>query len=148
MFHNQSSIGVIASGGIKYSYEGEIVDLLGLNNTVMAHNQGDRTGHKNHAAFEIETFYQLQPDIVWPLLVNENNWEYSEIELKGRWENTSAFKGLFNDSLFLEKYSYANVNRNAGLTNRNALVAWFKKDFLRNLDSDNDFVVEKYQYTP
>lgn len=142
------SIGVIASGGIKYSYEGEIVDLLGLNNTVMAHNHGDRTGHKNHAAFEIKTFYQLQPDIVWPLLVNENNWEYSEVKLKGRWENTSAFKGLFNDMLFLEEYSYAKVSRNTELTNRNALVAWFRKDFLNKLVSNTKFHIEEYQYTP
>jgi hypothetical protein len=142
------SIGVIASGGIKYSYKGEIVDLLGLNNTVMAHNQGDRTGPKNHAAFEIETFYKLQPDIVWPILVNDNDWEYNEVILRTRWENISAFKGLFNDPQFLEMYSYAKISEIAETTNKHALVAWFKKDLLQELKANADFLVEEYEYSP
>ena len=141
-------IGVIASGGIKYSYGGEIVDLLGLNNTIMAHNHGDRTGYKNHAAFEIGTFYKLQPDIVWPINVNEGEWQYSEVELKERWENILGFKGLFNDPHFLELYVYARVSRKSESGNGTALVAWFKKDFLKSIVANADFLVEEYQYTP
>lgn len=141
------SIGVIASGGIKYSYEGEIIDLLGLNNITMAHNDGNRLGYKNHAAFEIETFYQLQPDIVWPLLVHQSNWQYSEADLRERWETTLGFKGLFNEARFLEFYSYAKVDKNAS-ADQKALVAWFRKDFLQHLKVDPVFLVEEYHYSP
>jgi hypothetical protein len=142
---NLPSIGVIASGGIKYSYAGEIIDLLGLNNTTMAHNRGDRMGYKNHAAFEVEMFFLLKPDIVWPLLVNGNEWQYSESELKNRWENQSAFKGLFDAPRFLESYSYAKVNRKG---NNAALVAWLRKDFLQVLKTAPEFIVEEYDYWP
>lgn len=139
------SIGVIASGGIKYSYSGEIIDLLGLNNTVMAHNHGERIGYKNHAAFEVETFFQLEPDIVWPRDVDAN-WTYSETDLRERWENTLGFKGLFNDPRFLDLYEYAKVSKKTG--NEIALVAWFKKDLVKRLISQPEFIVEEYPYSP
>jgi hypothetical protein len=139
-------IGVIASGGIKYSYEGEIIDLMGLNNTVMAHSDGDRTGHKNHAAFTVATFYELQPDIVWPKLVNQSKWQYAEITLKEGWENKQGFKGLFDEPHFLELYTYAQVSSKP--ENKYALVAWFKKDFLKQLEATPDFHVVEYQYIP
>jgi arabinofuranosyltransferase len=141
------SLGVIASGGIKYSYNGEIIDLLGLNNTVMAHNHGDRKGYKNHAAFEVKTFYQLQPDIVWPVRV-DGNWQYNAQALKERWENTLSFKGLFDDSHFLELYEYAKVRKATPSENEMALVAWFKKDFLKTIMANENFVVEEYRYIP
>ena len=139
------SLGVVTSGGIKYSYNGEIVDLMGLNNTLMAHNHGDRKGIKNHAAFDIPTFYELQPDIVWPRTVIENNWGYSESEIKESWENKEGLKGLFDQPHFLEIYSYAKVS---GETNNGyALVGWFKKDFLEHLTTSTDLHVEKYIYS-
>jgi arabinofuranosyltransferase len=140
------SLGVVTSGGIKYSYDGEVVDLMGLNNTIMAHNRGDRKGIKNHAAFDIDTFYQLQPDIVWPLTVLEKDWQYSELGIKESWENREGFKGLFDQPQFLELYSYAKVKSKTG--NRYALIGWFKKDFLKQLGTNPDFQVEKYTYMP
>jgi arabinofuranosyltransferase len=139
------SLGVVTSGGIKYSYAGEIVDLMGLNNTIMAHNHGDRKGIKNHAAFDIQTFYQLQPEIVVPLTVIENSWQYSEIEIKESWENREGLKGLFDQPYFLERYTYAKVNDK--IEDRYALVGWFKKDFLEQLSANSDFRVEEYQYS-
>lgn len=140
------SLGVVTSGGIKYSYEGEIIDLMGLNNTIMAHNHGDRRGIKNHAAFDIPTFYILQPDVLWPQTVIEKNWQYSESEIKKSWENREGLKGLFDQSHFLERYTYAKVS---GQTDDGyALVAWFKKDFLRQLSANAEFRLEKYPYSP
>jgi arabinofuranosyltransferase len=57
------TVGVSAAGGIAYTYNGEIVDLMGLNNEKMAHATGERVGTKNHAAFNKRTFYELAPDI-------------------------------------------------------------------------------------
>lgn len=142
------SMGVVTSGGIKYSYAGEIVDLMGLNKTIMAHNHGDRTGIKNHAAFDINTFYQLQPDIVWPVTVDERKWQYIESEVKGSWENREGLQGLFDDARFLESYTYARVSGKTGSENGYALVAWFRKDFLRNLATNPNYLVDEYVYTP
>ena len=140
------SLGVVTSGGIKYSYAGEIVDLMGLNNTIMAHNRGDRRGIKDHAAFDINTFYQLRPDIIWPLTVDEAKWQYRESDIKGSWENNDGFKGLFDEPYFQELYVYAKVSNNT--ENGYALVAWFKKDFLKSVIETTDFFVKEYQYTP
>jgi arabinofuranosyltransferase len=58
------SWGVFAAGGTAFSYEGRVVDLLGLNNPAMAHSPGDRRGRKNHAAFNRVVFYEQAPDLV------------------------------------------------------------------------------------
>ncbi len=140
------SLGVVISGGIKYSYEGEVVDLMGLNNATMAHNQGDRRGIKDHAAFDIPTFYALQPDIVWPTTLDVTQWKYSKLEIEQSWENTEGFKGLFDETHFLELYSYAQVSSKP--ESKYALIAWFKKDLLKQLSANPDFHVIEYQYTP
>jgi hypothetical protein len=112
----------------------------------MAHNHGDRKGIKDHAAFDIPTFYRLQPDIVWPVTVIEKDWHYSESAVKESWENMEGLKGLFDESYFLELYTYAEVTTRPG--NGYALVAWFKKDFIKRLRTNANFQVEEYQYTP
>jgi hypothetical protein len=139
------SLGVATSGGIKYSYAGEIMDLMGLNNTAMAHNHGNRVGIKNHAAFAINTFYQLRPDIVWPVTVVEDKWQYSEVKIKESWENSIGFKGLFDKPLFQELYTYAKVTSKAN--GEYALVAWFRKDFLKSVKANGGFLVEEYPYS-
>jgi hypothetical protein len=140
------SLGVVTSGAIKYSYEGEVIDLMGLNNTTMAHNQGNRVGVKDHAAFEVSTFYQLQPDLVWPLTVASDQWQYSQIEIKESWENTDGLKGLFNEPRFQDLYTYAKVSSRS--EKDYVLVAWFKKVFLQGIKTNNRFIVEEYEYVP
>lgn len=140
------SMGVVTSGGIKYSYSGNIIDLLGLNNTLMAHNHGSRVGQKDHAAFDIPTFHRLKPDIVCPLTVDETQWQYSERDLKESWENTIGLKGLYDDAQFQALYTYAKVDsKSAG---KYGLVGWFKNDLLKRLQAGNDFHVEEYNYRP
>jgi arabinofuranosyltransferase len=58
------TVASITAGGIKYSYPGTVLDLMGLNATQMAHAPGPRTGVKNHAAFNHDVFYAWNPDIV------------------------------------------------------------------------------------
>lgn len=140
------SLGVVTSGGIKYSYRGEVVDLMGLNNTIMAHNDGDRRGIKNHAAFDIPTFYLLQPDVIWPLTVLAKDWQYTDVEIKKSWENREGLKGLFDEPRFLEMYTYVKMTDKRG--NDYVLVAWVKKDLLEELESNPDFHVERYLYIP
>ena len=139
------SVGVIAAGGIKYSYGGEIVDLVGLNNTAMAHNHGDRIGYHGHAAFEASTFYLLQPEILMPFMVNDS-WQYSEKELRENWENKLAFNGLYDEPRFLDLYQYAKVGDAAPDRYNLALVGWFRKDFLERLRMNVEFSIEQFNY--
>jgi arabinofuranosyltransferase len=141
------SVGVIAAGGIKYAYAGEIVDLVGLNNTVMAHNHGNRVGYKGHAAFEVETFFKLKPEIVLPFMVDES-WQYDEQKLKERWENRLAFKGLFDEPRFLTIYQYAKICKSSQAGCKTALIGWYRRDFLESLMADDDFSVARYEYAP
>jgi len=83
---------------------------------------------------------------VWPKLMDENKWQYTESTVKEGWENKQGLKGLFNEPQFLELYTYALVSSRTG--NKYALVAWFKKGFLEQLDTNPLFRVIKYQYTP
>jgi hypothetical protein len=141
------SVGVIAAGGIKYTYDGEVVDLVGLNNTRMAHNHGTRVGYQGHAAFEADTFYQLQPEILMPFMVNDR-WQYREKDLQEKWENKLAFKGLYDEPRFLDLYQYAEVCRTTSAGCKLALVAWFRKDFLDRLATDAEFSVRRFEYGP
>jgi len=59
-------IGVVTAGGIAVSYGGDVVDLLGLDNTRIAHANQGLYGLKNHAAFHRPTFYALLPDLLFP----------------------------------------------------------------------------------
>lgn len=146
-FPSLPSIGVIGAGGIKYAYSGKIIDLTGLNNTIMAHNHGDRMGYKNHAAFEVKTFYELQPDILLPTPVDKS-WQYDEMKLKNGLENVVLLKGLFDDPQFLKLYEFAKVSKKSNSENRLAVVAWFRKDIIKFLNSEPAFVVEKNKYDP
>jgi hypothetical protein len=112
----------------------------------MAHNHGDRKGIKNHAAFDIPTFYLLEPDIVWPVTVVEENWRYREADIKNSWENREGLKDLFDQPRFLEMYDYAEVSDKT--EKGYALVAWFKKGLLKKLNASTDFRVEVYRYMP
>lgn len=139
------SLGVIRAGGIKYTYPGEVIDLMGLNNLRMAHNGGDRRGEKNHAAFEKDTFYELTPDLVSPQIVSSTGWTYEAMELRESWDNTVPLKRLYDDPMFLELYVYARIYE-AGSESDKALVGWFRQAFLNELETDGTLVIERYEY--
>ena len=61
-------VGVVTAGGIKFTYNGQVIDLLGINDIEIAHHDGDRKGVKNHASFNKEVFYRKEPDIVLPVI--------------------------------------------------------------------------------
>jgi len=91
------SIGVITSGAIARTYPGRIVDLMGLNNSFIAHFKGDRKGMKNHAAFEKDAFFLVEPDVLLaspPIPPKEKN-RYS------LW-----LKDIFSDRRFIKNWRY------------------------------------------
>ncbi|OED47342.1 hypothetical protein [Leisingera sp. S232] len=63
-FSPRPSLGVTAAGGIALTYEGELRDLMGLNWVEMAHANPIKTGFRNHASFDADTFWKHPPDLL------------------------------------------------------------------------------------
>jgi hypothetical protein len=70
-----SSLDVLTAGGIKRTYPGQVIDLMGLNEPAMGHSPGDRHGIKSHAAFSAQVFWQFKPDIVLPRTISPEEAE-------------------------------------------------------------------------
>ena len=59
-------VGSLTVGGVGYSYNGPINDLLGLNNVEMAHASTDRRYFiKSHSAFDKEVFLRQRPPFLF-----------------------------------------------------------------------------------
>ncbi|MEL6100354.1 MAG: hypothetical protein AAFV87_02900 [Pseudomonadota bacterium] len=92
-------IGVGPAGGIALGYDGEILDLLGLNWTVMAHANPLKVGMRNHASFHKPTFWTNSPDVVATF-----NWDCSA-QAQQSWPRLGTeFEGLFMDADFRQQY--------------------------------------------
>ena len=113
------ALGVIAAGGVARTYSGPIVDLMGLNDTTVAHYPGERKGIKNHAAFEPGVFNQLNVDImVFPPDKRHTNF----------------LKGLCTNDTFTAIYRYVRISRkdNAQLH----VDALARREYLNSLPLD------------
>ncbi|MBN1127869.1 MAG: hypothetical protein JXA71_02710 [Chitinispirillaceae bacterium] len=91
------TIGVITAGAIKRTYPGKVQDLMGLNNTMMAHATARKTGIKNHAAFDTGIFFRLKPDIL-----------LAELPASPDTENffSLCLNGVYRNRTFQTMYSY------------------------------------------
>jgi hypothetical protein len=115
-FQNKPLIGVIAAGGIKLMYDGPVFDLMGLNNTAMGHSKGIRKGLKNHAAFEKDVFYEIQPDIL-PLfpfqMINKSDSIINHNKMSSIKNMSHYFlKDLFDEPTFRNTYAYVRICSN------------------------------------
>lgn len=118
------SIGVVTAGGVSRTYEGSIYDLMGLNNHQMAHNQGQRIGVKNHAAFEKETFYTMPINI----LFGSPEFEFFN----------AVYKDLFLDAEFTNEWVHGTLSL-LGPENVQ-FSAFYNKVFLDELLKDSRYV--------
>lgn len=143
------SVGTILAGGIKRSYEGEVVDLMGLNNTRMAHSPGKRAGIKNHAAFEKKTFYEMQPDIILPCLLPnvtciQDGRNLSKEVLANRWVKVSL-KNIWEDTEFQKKYDFAQIIKNNGIQNQ-CLTGFISRRFQSTIGDNSKYTVQRFSY--
>lgn len=133
-------VGVIAAGGFGYNYKGETVDLMGLNNTLIAHMNKRKQGPRNHAAFDKKAFWLLQPDILGTFygaeltkepnhyLLNEKLYTFEPDQFTYK-----AYKGIFDDPDFILAYQPALVQ--AGQSDY--LFAYYNRSFLSRLDTSH-----------
>jgi len=103
---SKPSIGVLTAGGIAYKYEGDIIDLLGLNNAQMAHANKLKYGVRGHASFDKNTFFELKPDIFFGWFVQDT----SNVKAIHKTDNfkehffNKVFKNLYFDEQFKNDY--------------------------------------------
>jgi arabinofuranosyltransferase len=119
----QPSLGVITAGGIARKYNGPIYDLMGLNNSYIAHYPGERRGIKNHAAFEKDAFFDL------PINILVDSPDNGFVKL--------ALKGLFQDPRFVNQWRFGTLTN---LNNNNqSFQGFFNKDFLKIISLQNRY---------
>ncbi len=133
------SVGILAAGGFTYDYKGNTIDMMGLNSTLMAHANRIKKGFRNHASFDINTFWKLQPDILGLFYGGEVVTDTSSFILP---ENTYYFRhGQFEYGVFKQIFDYPRFIRNyfPALIRRTGddfyVFAYYHKSFLNALDS-------------
>jgi hypothetical protein len=98
-------IGVGPAGGVAIGYNGEILDLLGLNWTEMAHANPVKVGTRNLASFEPDVFWRHRPEIVA---------EFKRACRDGGftlWSEADYYKGLYWTERFQAEYRPALFRR-------------------------------------
>lgn len=95
-------VAVIPAGGFKFDSQATVYDLMGLNLTTMAHSGVRRDGIKNHAAFDPEIFFQLEPQILGARTCrfDDEPWTADRFEVR-------VLKGLPLDESFTSRFKYA-----------------------------------------
>lgn len=149
-FVNQKkpTVGVISAGGIAMSYQGEMYDLLGLNETSIAHDGGMRKGIKNHASLNIKLVTEKKPEILFPI-----GRRYSEISASAQLSevlihNTVFAQTIFNDQELKNSYKLVWLTQEKttaiGIHPTTIGVAMYiKKDYLESLKKMNSFQIQE-----
>jgi hypothetical protein len=118
-------VGVIVAGGIAMTYKGPVIDMMGLNNSYVAHFPGDRTGPKNHAAFEKDAFFNLEIDYVKE---NPNDWFLVQAYLKN----------LFYDERFFNNWKWGVLRTKK--ENSHTIEGFFHSRYIEKALSSGDYV--------
>lgn len=131
---DRPSIGVVAAGAIAFAYQGEVIDMMGLNNLEMAHSEGDRKGRKNHAAFNKEVLMRQRPHILLPGLVDGIDVlveaRRDQLARHAASPGTDVLKGLCSEQRFLDLYQLGAME----VSGSKLLGGWFRKDYLETLE--------------
>jgi arabinofuranosyltransferase len=135
------SIGTMASGGSGYAYKGKTIDLMGLNDTLMAHANPVKRGVRNHASFDKGAFWKLRPDIMGTgcggeivsnastFVLYENQEYYRKSDFM-----YACYKQIFDDRDFRSAYIPALVREKK---KPYYIFGYYEKDFLQTLGKYN-----------
>jgi hypothetical protein len=122
-------VGVVPAGGVAVSYQGRIVDLLGLNWAEMGHAPGRRTGVPGHSSFNLQVFWKHPPKIMLPELTDPAN-PLNEKETPRRFE-LYVLHGLMNEKRFRDEYRPVLMHLRNG-----EIFAYARADFIDEHHSD------------
>jgi arabinofuranosyltransferase len=131
------STGIIAAGGYGYIYKGATIDLMGLNNTLMAHASKRKVGPRNHASFDVGAFWKLQPDMVGMFYGAASVQDTAAFTLPDNgpgFRNSftyEVYKKIFDQPQFIQTYLPALVKLK---TESTFLFSYYNKAFLNKLD--------------
>lgn len=149
-FSSQSKpiVGVISAGGIAMTYQGEIYDLLGLNETAIAHDGGLRKGLKNHASLNIEMVAEKKPDILFPI-----GSRYGEISASTQLpevlkHNTVFAQTISNDQELKNSYELVWITQEKSTAigihpSAVGITMYVRKDYLESLKKMEQFQIEE-----
>ncbi|ANT63380.1 hypothetical protein AYJ57_23125 (plasmid) [Salipiger sp. CCB-MM3] len=101
-FTPSPSIGVVAAGGVALTFDGELRDLMGLNWVEMAHANPIKIGFRNHASFDVDTFWKYPPDVVAQF--NKRECQSEQWSPTARFPSTGVSQ-LFSQPKFREIYA-------------------------------------------
>jgi arabinofuranosyltransferase len=124
------SVGTYLAGGLAYTYNGETIDLLGLNNTLMAHAPKNREGgYKNHDGFNKAAFYKLSPDILHIDFIESPKdaalYEHDSTDFQNQ-----VYKYIFLEDRFRSLYAPVVI---AGPNEEHWYQAYIHKNYLEQL---------------
>jgi hypothetical protein len=98
------TVGVITAGGFGVTYRGPMIDLVGLKNVRMVHSRGDRSGLKNHAAFNEDDFHELAPDLVIPTETDDAGMTIAVFDDRTDDWSSGILRGVLDTQRFLDQY--------------------------------------------
>lgn len=143
-------IGVITAGGIALSYQGEIYDLIGLNETTIAHDGGLRKGFKNHASINPVLVADKSPELLFPNAMRYEQvvqvTDISQVLL----HNTLFAQTLFSLPLLKDQYQLVWLTK-VKLTaigihpTAQGLVTYVRKDYLNELKKSENFQIKIFE---
>ena len=114
-FAPKPSIGRIWAGAYAFAYDGRTIDLLGLNDTLMAHATTVKKGPKDHASFDIPSFFKLHPDFVdGYFLTSDESQRFILPENTPDWGKSfeaNVLKNIFLDTAFIRQYQPVLIDR-------------------------------------
>jgi hypothetical protein len=134
--------GVLAAGAMAYSYKGNCIDLLGLNNVAMAHANKVKAadGLKSHASFNKDVFYEQMPDMMFYSkgfitdTVNFSSTFYNKSEFWKVNFMRTALKNIIEDEKFKQLYKPVIISKKG---NSEFFYVYASNVFIAKLDSLN-----------
>lgn len=136
------SIAIITAGGIAYTYNGYVNDVLGLNNVEVAHSTSNRPKNilNGHRAFNKNVFLKQKPDLFLFEFTKDTS-NYIPITKRENFDSSfggKVIKHIYKDSTFLNEYSNVYIKNKES---NKILIAFASNTFLNNLDKN------KYEIT-
>jgi hypothetical protein len=139
---NLPEVGATTVGGWAYRYDGNVNDLLGLNNVAMAHSTKKKTGVKDHESFDADIFFQQIPDALLLEMKGDEDRclrgvgrHLSKADRSG---NNIFLKDVFHDTRFFQHYQVAKISKEG-----KNIYGFFSIKYIKSLPSNYQIKIYK-----